>query len=147
MYRSHVLVCGGTGCTSSGSEQIIQTHDNETLLSWLEDITPAERRQVRKYLNNFKDSGKELCNDLICLVMQSVANLCIVPMQDYLGLDNSARMNQPSTLGKNWKWRLKEGQFHGRTSERNAGTGNTLRKKINKDHSRTSGNWRSFFLL
>ena len=81
------------------------------LLSWLEDITPAERRQVRKYLNNFKDSGKELCNDLICLVMQSVANLCIVPMQDYLGLDNSARMNQPSTLGKNWKWRLKEGQF------------------------------------
>ena len=60
------------------------THDNETLLSWLEDITPAERRQVRKYLNNFKDSGKELCNDLICLVMQSVANLCIVPMQDYL---------------------------------------------------------------
>ena len=87
------------------------THDNETLLSWLEDITPAERRQVRKYLNNFKDSGKELCDDLICLVMQSVANLCIVPMQDYLGLDNSARMNQPSTLGKNWKWRLKEGQF------------------------------------
>ncbi len=40
--------------------------------------------------------------------MQSVANLCIIPMQDYLGLDNSARMNQPSTLGKNWKWRLKK---------------------------------------
>ena len=87
------------------------THDNETLVSWLDNITPQERRQVRKYLNNFKDSGKELCDDLICLVMQSVANLCIVPMQDYLGLDNSARMNQPSTLGKNWKWRLKEGQF------------------------------------
>ena len=87
------------------------THDNETLLSWLEDITPAERRQVREYLNNFRDSGKELCQDLICLVMRSVANMCIIPMQDYLGLDNSARMNQPSTLGKNWKWRLKEGQF------------------------------------
>ena len=25
MYRSHVLVCGGTGCTSSGSEKIIDT--------------------------------------------------------------------------------------------------------------------------
>ena len=87
------------------------THDNETLISWLEDITPQERRQVRKYLNNFHDSGKGLCDDLICLVMQSVADLCIIPMQDYLGLDNSARMNQPSTLGKNWKWRLKEGQF------------------------------------
>ena len=60
------------------------THDNETLVSWLEDITPAERRQVREYLNNFRDSGKELCQDLICLVMRSVANLCIIPIQDYL---------------------------------------------------------------
>ena len=25
MYRSHVLVCGGTGCTSSGSQQIMET--------------------------------------------------------------------------------------------------------------------------
>ena len=87
------------------------THDNETLVSWLEDITPAERRQVREYLNNFRDSGKELCQDLICLVMRSVANLCIIPMQDYLGLDNSARMNQPSTLGKNWKWRVNTRQL------------------------------------
>ena len=29
MIRSHVLVCGGTGCTSSGSEQIIETFDKE----------------------------------------------------------------------------------------------------------------------
>lgn len=29
MYRSHVLVCGGTGCTSSGSEQIIQNLKDE----------------------------------------------------------------------------------------------------------------------
>ena len=29
MYRSHVLVCGGTGCTSSGSDQIIQTLKDE----------------------------------------------------------------------------------------------------------------------
>jgi 4-alpha-glucanotransferase len=32
-------------------------------------------------------------------------------MQDYLGLDNTARINQPSTLGKNWKWRLQDGQL------------------------------------
>ena len=24
MYRSHVLVCGGTGCTSSGSQKIME---------------------------------------------------------------------------------------------------------------------------
>ena len=66
---------------------------------------------VRQYLNNFHTSDDEIYKDIICLVMSSVASLCVIPMQDYLGLDNSARINQPSTLGKNWKWRLKEGQF------------------------------------
>ena len=37
---------------------------------------------------------------------RSVSKLCVIPMQDYLGYDNRARINQPSTLGKNWKWRL-----------------------------------------
>ena len=36
----------------------------------------------------------------------SVADYCIIPLQDYLGLDNRARINQPSTNGKNWKWRV-----------------------------------------
>ena len=83
------------------------THDNETLRGWFRDISPEERRLVRQYLRNFHDSDEGICEDLITLVMRSVANLCIIPMQDYLGLDNSARINQPSTLGKNWRWRLK----------------------------------------
>lgn len=29
MYRSHILVCGGTGCTSSGSHRIIHTLEEE----------------------------------------------------------------------------------------------------------------------
>ena len=29
MYRSHVLVCGGTGCTSSGSGRIISAFERE----------------------------------------------------------------------------------------------------------------------
>ena len=70
-----------------------------------------ERRQVREYLNDFRSSDQGICQNLICLVMGSVAKLCVIPMQDYLYLDNSARMNQPSTLGKNWKWRLTPGQF------------------------------------
>lgn len=87
------------------------THDNETLASWFQDITASERRMVREYVNNLQGTEEEVCWDLICMVMRSVADLCIIPMQDYLGLDDSARMNQPSTLGKNWKWRLKKGQF------------------------------------
>ncbi|MEG1139418.1 MAG: NADH-quinone oxidoreductase subunit NuoF [Lachnospiraceae bacterium] len=36
MYRSHVLVCGGTGCTSSGSQQIIQNLETELKKNGLE---------------------------------------------------------------------------------------------------------------
>lgn len=87
------------------------THDNETLVSWFQNISANERRMVRRYLHDFQSPGEEICKKLICLAMGSVADLCIIPMQDYLGLDDRARMNQPSTLGKNWKWRLKKGQF------------------------------------
>ena len=87
------------------------THDNETLLGWYGDITPEERHMVREYLWNFHDDEKGICRNMIRLVMGSVAGRCIIPIQDYLQLDNSARINQPSTLGTNWKWRLKEGQF------------------------------------
>lgn len=66
---------------------------------------------VRDYLHNHKVADKWIYKEIICMAMRSVADLCIIPVQDYLGLDNKARMNEPSTLGKNWKWRLKEGQL------------------------------------
>ena len=37
MYRSHVLVCGGTGCTSSGSQQIMETLKAEIEKNGLSD--------------------------------------------------------------------------------------------------------------
>ena len=43
--------------------------------------------------------------------MLSNADTCIIPIQDYMGLDNSCRMNQPSTVGKNWRWRVKAEQI------------------------------------
>ena len=36
------------------------------------------------------------------------ADTCIIPIQDHLGLDNEHRMNQPSTVGRNWRWRVKK---------------------------------------
>ena len=53
-----------------------------------------------------------LTSDFIAMAMSSVADLCVIPMQDYLGLDGSARINTPSTLGGNWVWRMKKGQFN-----------------------------------
>ncbi|MCF0132909.1 MAG: 4-alpha-glucanotransferase [Blautia sp.] len=87
------------------------THDNETLVGWFEALPEHEKKMVRDYLNNHYDKDPDLYKDIICMAMRSVADTCIIPMQDYLGLDNTARMNQPSTLGKNWKWRLTKKQF------------------------------------
>ena len=52
---------------------------------------------------------------LIRLAMGSIADVCIIPMQDVLGLGAFARMNKPQTTQGNWQWRLADGQFDGET--------------------------------
>ena len=94
------------------------THDNETLTGWLKGLPEDEKEKVRCYLNREGAPDEELCPNLVCLALMSVAKLCIIPVQDYLGLDNSARINRPSTTGSNWKWRLKEGQLSPELAER-----------------------------
>lgn len=80
------------------------THDNETLAGWWKNITSEEQRLARDYLCDYATPGKRLPRSFISLIMRSRAQLCMVPMQDYMGLDNRCRMNQPSTVGINWKW-------------------------------------------
>ena len=87
------------------------THDNETITGWYDSITEEERTLVREYLCDMRTARKNLYLPLISLIMRSSARICIIPMQDYLGLDNRCRMNTPSTVGKNWKWRLLPGQM------------------------------------
>ena len=49
---------------------------------------------------------------LIRTALGSRAAVAILPAQDVLGLDNSARMNMPGTTGPhNWTWRLEPGQL------------------------------------
>ena len=83
------------------------THDNETLASWYQTITSAERALVRDYLCDYATPEAQLYKSMIALIFRSAAATCIIPMQDWLGLDNSARINKPSTVGENWRWRLK----------------------------------------
>lgn len=88
------------------------THDNETLTGWFtEGIREEERQMVRRYFHDEHTADEKMYKTMICGAMRSVADLCIIPMQDILGLDNRARMNRPSTTGINWKWRLKEDEF------------------------------------
>ncbi|MGP8313867.1 4-alpha-glucanotransferase [Enterocloster aldenensis] len=86
------------------------THDNETITGWFGSITPAERRLARDYLCDSHTPENRLHLSFISLIMRSQARLCIIPLQDYMGLDNDCRVNTPSTVGENWKWRLLPGQ-------------------------------------
>ena len=65
---------------------------------------------TKEYLNNPYTPDEEVHWDFISLAMRSVADTCIIPVQDYLGLGSDARINTPSTLGGNWEWRMKPGE-------------------------------------
>lgn len=85
------------------------THDNDTLLGWYQSISRADRRFAKKYLNI--RGTKELVWHFIRAAMASVSDTAIIPMQDYLELGTEARINTPSTLGNNWKWRMNREQM------------------------------------
>ena len=82
------------------------THDNETIIGWFDTICAEDRVLARNYICDFYTPEEEIHKPMIALAMSSVAKYCIIPIQDYLGLDNSARLNKPSTLGGNWRWRV-----------------------------------------
>lgn len=82
------------------------THDNQTLSSWYVTLTHDEREQVRAYLGENYPPSEPPTRRLIAAVMKSSAGLCMVPMQDWLGLDDRSRMNTPATVGHNWRWRM-----------------------------------------
>src|SRR5207244_4538235 len=65
--------------------------------------TEYERQQVAAYLGRCEDGVNWA---MIRAASNSVASLCLVPMQDVLGLGSDARMNVPSHGGGNWRWRF-----------------------------------------
>ena len=84
------------------------THDNQTIVSWFDTISEEEQTMARDYLCDYYTPEDKLNKVFISLLMRSSADTVIIPMQDYLGYDDSSRINTPSTLGNNWKWRMKK---------------------------------------
>ena len=87
------------------------THDNDTTLGWYEKLVETDKKFCDRYLNLKKCKKEELKWEFIRAAFASVADTAVIPMQDYLGLGSEARVNTPSTLGDNWKWRMKKGAF------------------------------------
>ncbi|MFO7611068.1 MAG: 4-alpha-glucanotransferase [Clostridia bacterium] len=80
------------------------THDNNTLMGWYSGMFPEDRKILEKMVVGI--SGENVNLRIIEMVMRSDSKAAIVPMQDYLGLGSSARMNTPSTISGNWEWRM-----------------------------------------
>lgn len=95
------------------------THDCDTTAGWWasegrgESTRTAEgiereREFTRRYLNT---GGREMHWEFIRALEASVADTVLIPLQDVLGLGSAARMNQPATLGGNWRWRYLENRL------------------------------------
>jgi 4-alpha-glucanotransferase len=89
-YTNHFVVYTGT-------------HDNDTVVGWFNRIHGEEKEFAMKYLNT---NGEDIAWDLVKAAWLSKAVFAIAPMQDILGLDNSARMNYPGNPQGNWSWRM-----------------------------------------
>ena len=84
----------------------VGTHDNSTIIGWLTAAKKEDVEYALKYLG--LNSEEDFNWHMIRSGMSSVANLFVAQIQDYLGLDDKARINTPGTLGDNWKWRMKK---------------------------------------
>lgn len=84
------------------------THDNNTSIGWYASETEKVRDHVRRYLGV---SGDDIAFDLIRAAIRSAANLAVVPVQDLMQLDESARLNTPGSAVGNWQWRYLPEQF------------------------------------
>lgn len=85
------------------------THDNQTIRGWYDALDAKGRRKLRMKLLFCGKPWENIGNKILRYVYCSPAVMAIVPLMDILGLDDSARLNTPGTVGSpNWEWRLKD---------------------------------------
>lgn len=102
-YTNHCVVYTGT-------------HDNDTVMGWMKTAPKASVKYAKEYLNLTKEEGYNW--GMMRAAWSSVADMAIVPMQDILGLGSEARINTPSTLGNNWKWRATPKQIDAKVAKK-----------------------------
>lgn len=80
------------------------THDNSTLMEWYHSLSRNKRQRLKKYFHAIDRSIK---SEIIHYIMNCKAEYAIFPVQDIIGLDESARFNTPGQIGSpNWEWKL-----------------------------------------
>ncbi len=82
------------------------THDNDTTLGWANNPANYNRSYLDDYVESAAETPEQVAWLLIRMALSSVSFLAMLPMQDLLMLDSSARMNTPGTTEGNWGWRF-----------------------------------------
>ena len=85
------------------------THDNDTIQGWMASAPKKDVSFAKAYLRLTAREGYHW--GMMRGAWASPADLTVMQAQDLLGLGSEARMNIPSTLGNNWKWRALPGVF------------------------------------
>lgn len=84
------------------------THDNNTAIGWYQNLGELSKKKVWEYTH---EGGATIHWAFIRMALESKANFAIIPLQDVLGLDSSARMNIPGVAARNWAWRYENSQI------------------------------------
>ena len=92
------------------------THDNDTVLGWLETTGKDDRQFAERYMHITPDEG--WCWGMIRTGMSTASDLFVMQMQDVLELPASARMNTPGTASGNWRWRMLPGAANRRLAKK-----------------------------
>lgn len=87
----------------------IGTHDNDTAQGWMLTADPGDVAYAKDYLRLTESEGYHW--GMMRALWASTADLTVVQAQDLLGLGSESRMNTPSTVGSNWRWRALPGRF------------------------------------
>lgn len=81
------------------------THDNDTLVGWLDTLNQEEYEQLEKLLAQYHE--KEDFQKIIHYCLDLKASQVIIPVWDMMGNDSSCRFNVPGKIGSpNWEYRL-----------------------------------------
>lgn len=86
------------------------THDNNTLRGWFESLDDQNKKIVLSKLG-INENISDICSITLKIIEAlyfSKADLCVIPLQDFLNFSSEGRINTPSTLGVNWMFRIYE---------------------------------------
>ena len=84
-------------------------HDNNTIVGWYNEKTDKQKENIKSFLieNECLELGEDINISIIRYALKSNAKYVIIPVQDILGLDETARINIPGhELEGNGSWEM-----------------------------------------